>query len=569
MDLRRFWLVALVLLVLAPLAGWGRPAPATAAEPTDFAIPGGWFYSQASGRNGDTRWGYRITDEGGIRFWSEFQRLGGVPAVGYPASGRFQGSGFILQATQKFILQWRPEADQVWFLNIFDIMHDAGYDGWLLTVRQVPPPEDTASDAGLTWDQVVARHQAMLDRNPAIRAAYWSDPDPVNHFGLPMAYADLGNVLVLRAQRVVFQQWKEDTPWAQAGQITIANGGDVAKEAGLLPAPAVTPEPSPSSPSSPSSPRPARIRWAYFMKSDPASWASLQTGSDHLDYVSPFYFAVDGRGVVTGTPDLQADQLLRAKGIRILPTFKNGPQGADFQPVLRDPGVRRSTIDQIVRIVEDYRYDGINLDYEGVLSSDRDALTAYVVELAAALHARAKLMTMAVPAKTGDTSTGWAGAFDYPALASQNDLILVMAYGYRVPSSMTIGSVGPHAWVDRVAAYAATQIPAAKLLLGLAWYGYDWNITDRGLTRSVRYLDALALAQRFGAPIEYDEFEQVAHFRYYDGSSNHEVWFEDARSIAAKSRLATKYGLAGIGGWRLGQEDPAIWPILADWSGGN
>ena len=368
MRLGRFLIVSLLMLALvAPFPGLARPAPAAAAEPLDFAIPGGWFFTQASGR-GDGKWGYRITDESGVRFWSEFQRLGSVPAVGYPASGRFSGNGFTLQATQKFILQWRPEVNEAWFLNIFDIMHDAGLDGWLLTVRQVPPPESTEPDAGLSWDQVMARHWAMLDRNPAIQAVYWADPDPVNHFGLPMAYADLGNVLVLRAQRAVFQQWKQDTPWAKAGQITIANGGDVAKEAGLLPAEVIAPE---------RNPRTGRVRWAYYVKWDPASWESLQQGIDHLDYVSPFYYTVDGQGTITGAPDPKADQLLRAKGIKILPTVKNGEEYTPFRPVLFDPAVRRKTIDQIVRIVEENQYDGINIDYESLYGSDSDALTYF------------------------------------------------------------------------------------------------------------------------------------------------------------------------------------------------
>jgi hypothetical protein len=45
----------------------------------------------------------------------------------------------------------------------------------------------------------------------------------------------MGNVLVLRAQRVVLQEWKQDTPWAKAGEVTVALGGDIAKELGILP----------------------------------------------------------------------------------------------------------------------------------------------------------------------------------------------------------------------------------------------------------------------------------------------------------------------------------------------
>ena len=51
----------------------------------------------------------------------------------------------------------------------------------------------------------------------------------------------MGNSFVVRAQRAVFQYWKEDVPWAKKGEVTLANSGDLAKEAGVFPVEAVTP----------------------------------------------------------------------------------------------------------------------------------------------------------------------------------------------------------------------------------------------------------------------------------------------------------------------------------------
>ena len=79
-------------------------------------------------------------------------------------------------------------------------------------------------------------------------------PDPIALYGLPMALIeDMGDVLVLRAQRGIIQKWLVHTPWARAGQVTIANSGDLAKEAGLLPTgaldPILPPEPPADTPS--------------------------------------------------------------------------------------------------------------------------------------------------------------------------------------------------------------------------------------------------------------------------------------------------------------------------------
>ena len=243
-------LLALLLLLLPAAAGLPRPARADAL---DYAIPGGHFYRQANGQGGAGGSGYAITDEGGIPFWTAFQQLDGVQAVGYPASRRFTWDGFTVQVMQKVVFQWHPDSGQVMFVNVLDRLHDAGDDPWLQASRQTPPPSDTTPDRDLPWPQVAQRHWAMFDSNAAIKARYWADPDPLDHFGLPMSAADEGDSYVVRCQRAVFQYWKVAVPWAAAGQVTIANGGDLAKEVGMFPAAAITPTPGPAAgPAAPS-----------------------------------------------------------------------------------------------------------------------------------------------------------------------------------------------------------------------------------------------------------------------------------------------------------------------------
>ncbi|MHB1162897.1 MAG: hypothetical protein ACYC3V_21565, partial [Chloroflexota bacterium] len=218
-----------------------------AARPQDYDIPGGHFFTQTNGRPlGANSSGFAVTDEGDVRFWSEFQRVGGIEALGYPVTQRFVLDGFVTQAFQKGVLQWRPEVKQAYFLNTFDLMHDRKLDDWLLTYRQTPKPFDTQPDSGLPWEKVVARHQAFLDKNQPIKDRFLSNPAWLQHYGLPVAYADAGNSFVVRAQRATFQYWKEDVPWAKKGEITVANGGDLAKEAYLWPVAATIPGPPPA-----------------------------------------------------------------------------------------------------------------------------------------------------------------------------------------------------------------------------------------------------------------------------------------------------------------------------------
>jgi len=249
------WYRLVSALMLAVLAGpfLAGPAPLPAQEPLDFPLTDGTgrvvghFYKQANGQGGAGNLGFAVTDAEGIPFWSAFQALGGPEVVGYPISGRFLWDGLVTQAFQKLIFQWN--SGQVAIVNVVDLFTRYGRDDWLQVQKQVPPVADWSADRGRSWAEIVAAHQALLDRFPAVREVYFRAPDPIALFGLPQAAADYPTVSVIRAQRAIFQQWKVDTPWAAAGQVTVANGADIAKEAGILAAvagEALRPMPAPA-----------------------------------------------------------------------------------------------------------------------------------------------------------------------------------------------------------------------------------------------------------------------------------------------------------------------------------
>ncbi|MHB8674691.1 MAG: S1C family serine protease [Candidatus Limnocylindrales bacterium] len=188
--------------------------------------------------------GYALTDDDGIRLYSDFLSLGGVSQLGYPVSQRFVLGGLVTQATQKDILQWQPSTGRVTIANVFDLFTQLGLDPTLATTRMIPPTGDNSLDNQLTWPQIVARHLAILNQDPAIKARYFADPDPVDHFGLPQSAENYGSVFVIRCQRAAFQQWNVATSFAKPGDVTQVNAGDIAKELGVIPTTAATPTPA-------------------------------------------------------------------------------------------------------------------------------------------------------------------------------------------------------------------------------------------------------------------------------------------------------------------------------------
>lgn len=209
------------------------------------------FYSETS---------FSACNDGGARFLDTVERYG-LEKIGYPISHRYERDGFVTQAFQKSVLQWRPESNSVAFVNVFDELHAVGFDQDLLLGRQTPQQLPAGWDGPRSFDEIVERRQGLLNVRPALAAAYFSVGDPLLFFGLPTSeVVDMGNHYAVRLQRSVLQEWKEDVPWASAGQVTVANGGDIAKELGHLPASALAPIPAQPAPIAPAPVQPAPVQ---------------------------------------------------------------------------------------------------------------------------------------------------------------------------------------------------------------------------------------------------------------------------------------------------------------------
>ena len=352
-----------------------------------------------------------------------------------------------------------------------------------------------------------------------------------------------------------------------------------------------------------------RLLLGYYVPYDSTSWFSLQAHAAELDIVAVQWVTIDGCGNLGSRDDRTLKQFARDHNLKVVPSLLTLSAWLNHQ-VLTDEAATANAIDQIVNYTLAEDYDGFDLDLEGVDPADRDALTGFVASVAEALHANDKLLTLAIPAKERDVTVGWAGAYDYAALGAQSDLVTIMAYEYRGPFSGP-GSVAPFDWVQRVARFASSQIPPEKVLLGLAFYGYDWNTTSGG-TRSIGYPQFAALAERYAAPVSFDPAQRSLTFEYEGIAGEptpgvapparpnhvitvrnaprcdvqpppappppprppapqagtpqaHAVWLEDAASAAARLDLAAMYRTGGVAAWRLGLEDPNVWDVFRSW----
>jgi Predicted glycosyl hydrolase len=127
-------------------------------------------------------------------------------------------------------------------------------------------------------------------------------------------------------------------------------------------------------------------------------------------------------------------------------------------------------------------------------------------------------------------------------------------------------AVAPINEVRKVLNYALTVIPSKKIMMGMPLYGYDWTLpyTPGGeFAESIGNQEAIDRAGKYNAVIKYDEKSQSPFYNYTDEKGRqHVVWFEDARSVEAKYKLASELALRGVSYWVLAQPFPQNWQVL-------
>ena len=275
-------------------------------------------------------------------------------------------------------------------------------------------------------------------------------------------------------------------------------------------------------------------------------------------------------------PNLGDDAWMIAEAVRfgtepILTLTPFGPDGNFnnqlIHSVVNNEAYKDNLIRGLLDTMEEKGYVGVDIDFEYILAEDRDAFSAFVRQVADAMRAAGYRTSVALAPKTSADQAGllYEGK-DYRALGEAADSVLLMTYewGYTYGPPMAVAPINQ---VRRVVEYAVTEIPASKIDLGIPNYGYDWPLPyERGTTKAttINNVQAVRIAVEQGAEIHFDDVAESPYFTYTADGVEHEVWFEDVRSLLAKFRLMEEYGLRGCGYWQIMQWFRANWLLLQD-----
>ncbi len=344
---------------------------------------------------------------------------------------------------------------------------------------------------------------------------------------------------------------------------------------------------------------------------------------DVLTEVNPFVYTIKSDGTLLDNGSLGAEPWAsfiasaRTKRVRVIPTIMTS--NADLvHALLSNQRSRIAFEDRIAALVKDNNFDGIDIDFEGKRSVDRNYFSSFLKGLAARLGSKRWLVcTIESRTPVSDRYDGMTPppdattyANDFKAINASCDRVRIMAYDQQTidqklinqaaSSSQLYAPISDPAWVEKVVRLAAKDIKKSKIMIGIPTYGYEYDVTayagkqyvyDILWTFNPTY--AITTAAQYGitpsrnaqgemfftyvpvatssTPVSLgDNSAQLAavaattYASTYNAHLNFRMMeWPDAQSIDGKIALAKKLGVRGVSIFKFdGGEDQAMWSVL-------
>lgn len=298
---------------------------------------------------------------------------------------------------------------------------------------------------------------------------------------------------------------------------------------------------------------------SYYI-GDLSSYKSIVNNSTNLNQVITATFSATTSGAIYGSVPENQVEYANNNNIKVMAMVSNNFNGVTAKSILESSNNSQNLINNIISSLKMYNYKGVNIDFEGLLPSDRDYYSAFIKNLYNTLHPKGYIVSVAVPAKTTDNkSNTWSGAYDYSQIGKYSDSVILMAYDEHSPCDGP-GPVASINWVQSVSNYALTTIPRNKIILGVAAYGYDWS---KNGTKAYSIYGINALIAKYKITAKFDAKSKSPYFEYTDNNGVlHTVWYENSASLGYKLDIANNSNLSGIAIWRLGLETTDFWVAI-------
>ncbi len=230
---------------------------------------------------------------------------------------------------------------------------------------------------------------------------------------------------------------------------------------------------------------------------------------------------------------------------------------------------RQTLINNLINLVQSRGAHGVNIDFESMPSSVSADYTSFMIDLCTQMHNQIPGSQVSIAMHAVD----WSGFYDIAALEPHVDLFCIMGYDYYWSGSANAGPNDPlfhfqnsynYTLSKSTTYYRNEGVPASKLILGLPYYGREWDVSSHNLPATttssgspVFYNDAKDnLSGNYSsANRNYDPESRSVYYNYYDGGTPVQSFISEEDELGERMDFINQRGLAGMGIWALGYDD--------------
>lgn len=330
---------------------------------------------------------------------------------------------------------------------------------------------------------------------------------------------------------------------------------------------------------------------------------SVRQNGAALDVLSPVWYEINTDGSLRSkVPSNSGEILILAaeNNLHVVPTIANFDFSKFAESVETEEKLQRQ-IDEIVAVVIENNYDGIDLDYESIEISEQDEFLRLVDGVSAGLRPQGKRVSLTLLSQWDEQGLSYKSfrqtrqVQDWEQLAPLVDEIRIMAYDYTSPLAVNPGPIAPEDWVRDVLDYAVERIPREKIVLAVHLYSYEWYVTSADYQEALasgdpdplRFAESsgynLPLASNRARSYTYDTIKTILAEEEADSNSqlgNYQgeqifrfdrinpqtqdleerlLVYIDPAGVAERIELARdEYGIKGVSFWRLGGEEELL-----------
>jgi spore germination protein YaaH len=299
---------------------------------------------------------------------------------------------------------------------------------------------------------------------------------------------------------------------------------------------------------------------------------------DELDIIHPFSFSVQDDGTIKDLANMESRKWrrfireARSEGVEVIPTVMWSNGGA-MQEILSDDNLREEHIQNVIDIVKDGNFDGVDIDYEAKRAETKDFYSIFLKELGDELDD--KTLTCTVEARTpldslyAEIPSVVEYANDYKEIGRYCDIVEIMAYDQgRADIKLNKENIGkPYApvsdvkWVEKVVQLSTEQgLPKEKIMLAAPTYGYEYTL-DVMPQQFAGYKRQWSLNPKYGVDTaeQYDLSPERSgagelSFSYFPESSPYKIidTLSDLDDVSSANQAAAKALLfANVSGWTI------------------